>query len=182
MTNKRSLWAVAAALACASQAWGQQTPKGTPGANRLEPRTGTFYVNSTGENVINNNKLESLGVGIAANGNVLMAWEDDGSDLADIEAVWTMYSPAGGSITEARDLKSVNGASVNSKFLSYFRKDGSPIPGNTTWGPKIKANLFGDGIGMGSTAYDLGLEVPELKAVGEDAGGWSVLTGVRFWF
>lgn len=162
------MWALAVAMASASPALGQ-TVKGTVEGNRLEARTSTFYVNTSA--TLNNNKTESLGVAIANNGNVIIGWEDDGADLNDLESVWTLYSPGGGSITPDTEQKSLQGGSVTSKFLSYFRKDKTAIPGRTSWGPKIKANPFGDGIGMGATSFELGLEIPEFADINVDAGG-----------
>src|SRR6185436_18999879 len=63
------------------------------------------------------------------------------------------------------------GGPITSKFLSYFRQDRSPTPGASSWGPKIKANLFGDGIGMGATSFQLGDEVPQLAVIQNNAAG-----------
>ncbi len=54
--------------------------------------------------------------------------------------------------------------------MSYFRSDGSATPAYTGFGPKIKANRFGNGIGHGSSTDALGGEVPELAAINEDDG------------
>jgi len=169
VTKTQSTWTLALALAASSTPALGQAVKGTLEGNRLEARTSTFYVNTTA--TINNNKTESLGVAIANNGNVIIGWEDDGADLTDLESVWTLYSPGGGPLTPDTEQKSLQGGSVTSKFLSYFRKDKSAIPGRTSWGPKIKANLFGDGHGMGATSFELGLEVPELANINLDEGG-----------
>jgi hypothetical protein len=160
---------LAAALVSSAVA---QVVTGTPEANRLSGRTGTFYVNpvpdTTPPDNVNNGNSESIGVAIAASGNVIIGWEDDGGDLLDLEAVWTLYDPVGNSITPNVDITSQDpsyaGQTVNSKFMSYFRADGSPISGRTAWGPKIKANPFGSGIGMGATTFDLGLESAEFAA------------------
>ncbi|MBI2926530.1 MAG: hypothetical protein HYY24_12615 [Verrucomicrobia bacterium] len=150
---------------------------GKPEDNGLPPKTDTFYINTP--DTINNTKTESLGVAIANNGNVIIGWEDDGADLADLEAVWTLFNSSGTSLTPDTEITTIDpnfaGQTLTSKFLSFFRSDGSAISGRTSWGPKIKANLFGDGIGMGATAFDLGVEVTELaaiqfNAVGENAG------------
>lgn len=151
-------------VALAQSATAQSKP-GNPEDNGLLPKSATFYANESADDV-NNGKTESLGVAIANNGNVLIGWEDDGDGISDAEAIWTLFNSSGVSITPVTDIKSVvDGATLKSKYLSYFRKDGSPIPGNTSWGPKVKANLFGDGIGMGATSYALGAEVPELAAI-----------------
>ena len=155
------------------------TTPGKPEDNGLPPKTATVYINlppvQTPPESINNGRTESLGVAIAANGNVIVGWEDDGDALTDLEAVWTLFNPSGASITPDTLITSVNpefaGQTVTSKFLSYFRTDGSAVSGRTSWGPKIKANLFGDGIGMGGTSFELGLEVAELFDINMDAGG-----------
>lgn len=141
-----------------------QKKPGNPEDSGLQPKTGTFYINVPPDNV-NNGSTESLGVAIANNGNVIVGWEDDGSDITDFEAVWMVFDPAGKALSTDTLIKSVDGTSVTTKYRAYFRKDGTPVSGNTSWGPKIKANLFGDGFGMGATSYALGLEVPEFAAI-----------------
>ncbi|HXJ76858.1 MAG TPA: hypothetical protein VNM37_28630, partial [Candidatus Dormibacteraeota bacterium] len=135
------------------------TTPDTPQDNGLNPASSTFYVN-TGD-TINNGSTESLGVAIANNGNVIVAWEDDGDALTDLEAVWTMYNSAGQPITASRTITTLTGPdTITSSFLSFFRSDSTPIAGRTAWGPKMHANLFGNGIGMGATAFEIGLEIP----------------------
>jgi len=150
------------------------TKPGLAEANGLEPLGPTVYVNPPATTQ-NNNKVESLGVGVIANGNVVVGWEDDGDALTDQEAVWTVYSPAGAALTPVTTLTSIDpayaGQTHDSRFLAYFRADGSAVSGRTSWGPKIKANLFGTGFGMGGTAFDLGLEVTSLAAIQFNAAG-----------
>ncbi len=144
-----------------------QSVVGTPEENKLTPRTATFYVNvppeTTPPDNVNNNGSEALGVAIANSGNIIIGWEDDGENLTDWEAVWTMYNATGSPITPNTAITSVDpdyaGQTIETRFLSYFRADGSAISGRTGWGPKIKANLFGAGVGMGSSTWDLGFEV-----------------------
>lgn len=157
----RSLpWTGAALLSVA--AFGQNLPV-TPEEGGLKPTTDTIYVNTS--DTLNNGGTEALGVAIVRNGTVVVGWEDDGDGLSDIEAVWTLYSDTGVSLTPDTEISSVSaefaGQSLTSKFLSFFRKDGTATPGYISWGPKIKANLFGDGFGMGASAFKLGSEVPE---------------------
>ncbi|HZO53212.1 MAG TPA: hypothetical protein VFB63_10865, partial [Bryobacteraceae bacterium] len=146
--------------------------------NGLTPRTATIDVNP----VQNNTSTESTGVGIAANGNVIVGWEDDSTEDYDIfffGAVWTLLDSTGAKIIPSTTITNtphppaeyMTQNSMNSTYRAYFRSDGTPTPGNTAWGPKIKANRFGDGIGMGATAYYLGFEVPELFNINLDAGG-----------
>ncbi|MBL9128824.1 MAG: hypothetical protein JNL97_14315 [Verrucomicrobiales bacterium] len=148
----------------AGQAFGQSTLPGKPEDNGLRPVSDTLYLNTS--DTLNNTKTESLGIGIARNGNVIVGWEDDGDALNDLEAVWTLVNDSGVWITPDTEITSKDpeyaGQTVTSKFLSFFRPDKTPTPARTSWGPKIKANPFGDGIGMGATAFDLAKEVTEL--------------------
>ncbi|MCC7376044.1 MAG: hypothetical protein IT581_15405 [Verrucomicrobiales bacterium] len=156
-----------------SPVFGQAALPGAPEDNGLKPVSETVYVNTT--DTLNNTKTESLGVAIARNGNVVVGWEDDGEALSDLEAVWTLYDRDGKSITPDTEITSVDpsyaGQTLTSKFLSFFRKDKSAVSGRTGWGPKIKANLFGAGFGMGVTGFDVGLEVTEFAGY-QDAGDY----------
>lgn len=151
-----------------------QTRPGLPEANGLTPLGATVYVNPPATTQ-NNDNTESLGVAVLPTGNVVVGWEDDGDALADQEAVWTLYSPAGVALTPEKTLTSIDpdyvGQTLTSRFLSFFRADGSAVSGRTSWGPKVKANLFGNGFGMGATAFDLGKEVVALAAVNNTAAG-----------
>src|SRR5438132_13468363 len=63
----------------------------------LTPRTGTIDVNTNG-NFGNNNNLETGDISIAANNDIVLAWEDDqgaGGPLTDYEAVWTLFDNNG---------------------------------------------------------------------------------------
>jgi hypothetical protein len=169
----------AATSLCLAQAPGE------PVANGLPPTTTTYFVNSPGNTNVsgintngpseptNNGRVESLGVSIAANGNVVVGWEDDNRDtdpqynpLLDYEAVWTLFDANGKLITPStvQTAAQLPGASVTNKWLSYFRADGSALSGALTWGPKIKANLFGNGFGMGSVSFGLSANLPALAA------------------
>lgn len=165
---RTQIFSILALSASASALWAADVPT-YPEANGLTPKSATFYVNLPGEGDVklNNGKVESLGVAVANNGNVLIGWEDDGNELTDYEAVWTLFDGNGTQLTpDATINSSVEGVgSITSKYRAYFRKDGTPIPGNTAWGPKVKANLFGDGIGMGGTAFGIGLEIAELAGI-----------------
>jgi hypothetical protein len=146
---------------------------GRPEDNGVTAKTDTIYVNPP--SLLNNDNTESIGVAIASNGNVLVGWEDDGDLLQDTEAAWMLYSPDGVLLNQAVDITTLNpaapGATINSVYRSFFRANGDPTPHYTAWGPKIKANLFGAGLGMGATAFDLGIEVPELAPVNNNAAG-----------
>ncbi len=144
-----------------------QVAPGAPEANGLTPKSDTIYINRLTSEIqtINNGNTESLGVAVANGGNVIVGWEDDGSGVTDIEAVWTMLDSTGVSITPDTLTTCVapdTAGSATTKFLSYFRADGSAVGGGQSWGPKIKANLYGDGVGMGAISWQLDLEVPAL--------------------
>ncbi len=164
MTKLVTLPAIGFAV-MAGQAFGQLALPGTPEDNGLQPVSETVYLNTS--DTINNASTESLGIAIARNRNVIVGWEDDGDGLTDLEAVWTLINDSGVSITPDTDITSTDpdfaGETFPSKFLSFFRADKTATSGRTSWGPKIKANPFGDGIGMGATAFDLAKEVAELS-------------------
>jgi hypothetical protein len=170
----RSLRWMGLVLVQTSIALAQPTAPGLPEANGLRPASATIYVNPPATTQ-NNGKVESLGVAVVADGNIAVAWEDDGDALTDQEAVWTLYSPSGVALTPLTTITSVDpayaGQTIQSKFLAYFRADGTAVSGRTAWGPKIKANLFGNGFGMGATAFDLGLEVASMAGIQFDAAG-----------
>lgn len=159
---------------------GQAVP-GAPENNGVQPAGDTVYVNTANGADINNSSTESIGVAIARNGNVVVGWEDDGGDLNDLQATWTLLNIQSQPVIEPTEIKSIDpafaGQTVTSRFLSYFRADKTPTPARTGWGPKIQANPFGDGFGMGSTSFELALEVPALapienNAAGENAGDY----------
>src|SRR5947207_15832310 len=75
----------------------------------LIPKTPTFYVNT---NYFNNGGGESPGVAIAANGNVIIAWEDDGSGIADFEAVWSLFDGNGNLLTPATVITNFDGTAT----------------------------------------------------------------------
>src|SRR5947199_6653066 len=83
---------------CVLSASGQTLP-GAPENNGLTPKTATLYINGTNAYSINNFHPESLSIDIANNGNMIVGWEDDGSDLQDIVSVWTLLGPNGALIT-----------------------------------------------------------------------------------
>lgn len=170
---------VVAALLWAAPAQAQTAAVGKPEDNGVTPKGGTIYVNVP--DTINNANTESLGVAVAGNGNVIVGWEDDGDvsgpePLKYLAGVWTLFDANGNSITPSTPVTGLAfpGQTLNTKFLSFFRKDKSAIPGYTGWGPKIKANLFGDGVGIGvnsnNAEVDLGTEVVEFAAYNEKGG------------
>lgn len=176
----RGAWPVASLCLGSLGVLGQSVP-GAPEANGVQAIGDTVYVNTANGADINNSSTESIGVAIARNGNVVVGWEDDGGDLSDLEATWTLFNSQSQPLIEPVEIKSIDpafaGMTVTSRFLSYFRADKTPTPARTGWGPKVQANPFGDGFGMGSTAFELALEVPALapienNAAGENAGDY----------
>ena len=172
-----------------------QVAPGAPESNGLNPNGATTYVNSqaTDPGISNNGRTESLGVAIASSGNVILGWEDDGDGIADREAMWTMYDSGGSLLIKPTLLTSLSlpGSETNI-FLSYFRPDGTAVWDGTSWGPKIKANLFGPGGGMAANSYGLGEEVvaflpwddansgdfPSVQLLGDSGTPISIVTGI----
>ena len=125
----------------------------------LTPRTPTIYVNQAH----NNNTTSSLGVGITSNNDVVVGFEDDhspGTVIRHWAAAWTLYNRDGTRLTPEITVSSTNPelasqppTSIDTYYRAFFRADGSPTPARTAWGPKIKANPFGTGFGMGATSY-----------------------------
>lgn len=163
-----------AALAAFGVSWSaaQGVPV-APDAANLSPKSPTTFINLP--SILNNDNSESIGVAVGQNGNVMVGWEDDGDGLTDSEALWTLLDSTGAYLVpdtvQTSSEPTYAGQSITNKFLSYFRPDGSATAGRTSWGPKIKANLFGTGFGMGASSYELGDEIPALSATqngGED--------------
>ncbi len=174
--SKLRRWLPVAGLCLGScSAFAQATVPAAPEAGGIQPTGDTVFLNTQDGVNINNGSTESLGVGIARNGNVLVGWEDDGDALNDLEATWTLVDGQNQPLTPLTDLTSIDpafaGQTVNSRFLSFFRADKSPTPARTSWGPKIKANPFGDGVGMGATSFELALEVPAFAPIENDSLG-----------
>jgi hypothetical protein len=172
---KLLLFSAVAVMAAGTSLTTAQTLPGAPETNGVTPKTVTAYVNGT--NTINNLNTESLSIDIANNGNTIIGWEDDGDGLADIESVWTLLDPNGSLITPQTVVSNRSTVShstletITTSFLSYYRSDNTSIPGYTGWGPKVKANRFGNGIGMAAMPWEIGLEVPELYDINDDDAG-----------
>ena len=105
----------------------------------------------------NGGSIESFGIAIAPNGNVVVGWEDDNGG---IQAAWMMLDKTG--------------KLINKDALSYAGDDGKPISNLGGWGPKIHANLYGDGISFGSSYFDwIGSDdptdkIPTYESLGSD--------------
>jgi hypothetical protein len=159
---------------------------GDPSSSGLMPRTDTFYVNAQW----NNNGLNSLGVAVTSSGDVVVGWEDDHTPSSAIRhwaGVWTVYDRDGKLLTPVAAIESRNPRmtdevpnTIETSYRSFFRNDGSPTPGRLAWGPKLKANPFGPGFGMGGVSYQVnnpgsasgrngvGNEIPHLLDVNFD--------------
>lgn len=144
----------------------------------ITPLSDTIYVNPL--STVNNGSVESLGVDITSNEDVVVGWEDDGDGLTDFSACWTLYGIDGTHLTPATEITTTqSNETITLPFLSYFRADGTATPNNTSWGPKIKSNKFGEGFGIGATSFSLGLEIDELFDINVDAGGGGDFPGVQ---
>ena len=98
-----------------------QSVPGAPENNGVQPIGDTVYVNTANGADINNGSTESLGVAIARNGNVVVGWEDDGSDLTDFEAGWTLFNSQSQPLIDPVEIKSIDpafaGQTVTTRFL-----------------------------------------------------------------
>ena len=131
------LSAAAAAVACVFTASAQVLP-GAPETNGVTPKTATAYVN--GANTVNNLSTESLSIDLAGNGNLIVGWEDDGSDINSLLGVWTLLDPNGVMITPQTVMtnRDVTGdlatfEATTNQFLSFFRSDNTATPGSPRW-------------------------------------------------
>jgi len=168
---KKTLLTVLLTSAAASLAFAQPGFVGYWPDASLTPRSATTYLT----NYFNNHD-ETGDVTIGANGNVLLAWEDDGSDLTDWESTWTLYDSNGNLVLPAVTITNLPGSAcfpspvapvTNCTFRSFYRSDGSLTPayiGN--FGGKAKGNQFGNGFAF-SNGGDNGpaCEIPELLAI-----------------
>ena len=164
----KTLCALSALLALGVSWSSAQSFPVAPDDAGLSPKTSTLFINLP--SILNNDSTESLGVAVGQNGNVMVGWEDDGDGITDLEAVWTLIDSTGAPLTPETGQTSTSvecncgDQSITNHFVSFFRPDGSAIAGRAAWGPKIKANLFGTGFGMGATAFEIGEEVPAFAA------------------
>jgi hypothetical protein len=149
---------------------------GTPADSGFAPLTSTFYVNT---NLYNLDPTEHPSVDIAANGNVIFSWENDGDAMTDFECVWTLYDSSGNLLTPPtlQTNRSLDGAvgtyeSATDTYLSFFRSDNTAIGPYTGWGGNAaKANKFGNGVGFAAMCWEIGLEIPELYDINADDDG-----------
>ena len=166
-----SLAITAIATSCLAQV-------GQPQDAGLTPRTATLEVNTN----YNNNALETGDISIGANGNILMAWEDDNGSipLQDFEAVWTLFDNQGNLVIPPATVTNIPSAACittaeslsNWTYRAFFRSDGSLVPGYTgDFGGKAKGNQFGNGFGFMAGCDAIACEVPELLNINVDAGG-----------
>lgn len=116
-----------------------------PSTVGLTPLTAATPING---GIESEDDTESIGVDITSNGQIIIGWEDDGSP-SSVEGI------AAGIRRYNMDLTNIpwaNDADDNN-VSSYYKDNGDPTVDGLGWGPKIKADWFGGGFGMGSTAF-----------------------------
>ena len=168
---------IAVLITMAAAAWTCQAQPATPAQCGFAAVTDTFYVNTNA--AWYNGNAEHPGVDIAANGNILFGWEDDGSGINDHEAVWTLHDATGNPITPLtlQTNRSLLGncstyESTTNPWLSFFRDDNTAIGGYTGWGGSWPhANRFGNGLSWGAMCWEIGLEISELSALNTAING-----------
>lgn len=151
-----------------------QTPPVEPERGGVQPASATFYVNSPDVTEFYNMEAKGPTVALTSEGNAVIGWRDDGQGIRNFGAVWTIYSRSTIAISP-RQIVSNNpqyaGQSIECPFLGFFRTDGSPVPAYVARDPRVRANLFGSGFGMGATIYNIDNEIPELLPIQQDNGG-----------
>ncbi len=93
--------------------------------------------------VSSDDNLEQIDVDITSDDQIIICWEDDSAGIAAGIRVYDM------NLTNRPWADDYEGNNVS----SYYFDDGEPTDDNSGWGPKVKANYFGDGFGMGSSAW-----------------------------
>ncbi len=169
------LFAVSALLSLSLPLLYAQQPPVEAEHGGVQPKSSTFYVNSPDVTLCSNFQCQKTKVAIVADGSLIIGWRDDGQDLMDLGAIWTLTGPQGDLLINPTQVTSQDpryaGQSVECPFLGFFRSDGSPVPAYVARDPRVRADQFGSGIGMGATVYDIGGEIPELQSVQQDDGG-----------
>lgn len=140
----------------------------TPAAEGVTALTPAMALNSD----VLGDSLESINLDIAGDGKIIIGWEDDSATVngaeAGIAAGIRMYDMGLNNIPWAKDFEGNNTS-------SYYFSDGEPTDDNSGWGPKVRANWFGEGFGMGSCAWQFpehsGRTETTLDAVMLDDGG-----------
>lgn len=125
----------------------------------VTPLTDTVILNAD----VAGSSLESIGVDISSTGKIIIGWEDDASSSspAGIAGGIRVYDS---NLTNIPFPKDAEGNNVG----SYYNDNGDPIIDGAGWGPKVKANWFGPGFGMGTTAFgfaDPSALIPSLENV-----------------
>lgn len=133
------LWAAAAVLLCTGAYAQDDFAPANPQDVGVTPLTDTVLLNED----VANESLESIGIDITADEKVIVGWEDDPSG---IEAGIRMFDINLTNMPWANDAEGNNAS-------SYYNDDGTPMTDDNAWGPKVKANWYGEGFGMGAVAY-----------------------------
>ena len=148
-----------------------------PEAVGLFPRTGTVDVNS---NLSYNYGLASTlhltkWVDITADNKVAVTWSDPGAastNFVSMNSVWTLLNSDGVNLIPQTVITNKSGAfgptQLTNNWLAFFRPDGTSTPGNASATPRIRANLFGNGLLFGARGDRLGLEIPALLGINTD--------------
>jgi hypothetical protein len=157
---------------------------GTPQDAGVTPRGPTVYLNT---NYLNGS-IQTGDLTISPSGNVMPVWENDGAEIQDWEAVWTLLDPMGNPLTPPVTITNGPGSIPdciptseslpNVTVRAYFRKDGTPTPGYVgNYGGKGKANQYGPGLAFCGGCDGIGGEIPELLAINTDAAGGPCVSG-----
>lgn len=147
---------------CVLFAWASNAEPVSVEEAGITPLTDSILIST--DEIGNGYRIESMGVAIVED-KIIVVWEDDPSGNY---AVWMFYDTEGNALTEAPQ--------------SFRRPDGNPTSTRGIWGPKIKANMYGDGAVFGSIFWDwFGAEdnrndMPEFNDLDGDAPAIQLLS------
>ena len=157
-----------------------------PEADGLAPRHGTVYVNANSPFNYGNPQFNVPFVDISADHTALVSFGDQSTgaatDFKSMNAVWALFDDKGNNLISPLVITNQTGAvgdpTLTNNWLSFYRADGTPTPGNAVANGKVRANHFGNGILFGARADRYGLENPAFSAINTDAssGGTPLTT------
>jgi len=171
-------------LVAASATYGADRVQ-SPEAAGLSPVHGTIYVNDDAVSCFGSlGDLGVWGVDFADDHTVLISLQDSGPGQTDMRSMalkWTLYDTSGNCLippTEITNFIAAPGPALwTNTWLSFFRTNGTPTPGNVGRNPRVRGNRFGSGFVVAGRADRIGLEIPALLAINTDASGDPLAVG-----
>ncbi|MBM3847285.1 MAG: hypothetical protein FJ405_13510, partial [Verrucomicrobia bacterium] len=142
------------------------TPLSSPKAIAATLPSPIFYANSLDPETPtdNNGATKDLQLAVAADGSVLLGWQDRGGSPADHGAVWALFDRTGTSALKPLVVTSSQPERTPfvSRLRSFYRDDGSVIGGWPVQHPRPRTSRFSLQRGFGASTVMLGAELPQL--------------------